>query len=255
MNIIDCRDITKTYATGVSFSGTQTQKALVEFNLSVARGEVFGIVGPNGAGKSTLLKILMGFVRADMGRADVGGRKAGSLDVRRQIGYLPENPCLYRNLSVTDHLVFAGQTASMPPSQINSRINEFLETVNLGYAAKHPIKTFSNGMTQRAALAYALFLKPQILIFDEPMSGLDPLGRHLVVDIIRQYTKSSTTILFCSHILADVENICTRIGIMNRGKMAAITTPEELSKNDLGKQSEASRLESFFLNTLSATGN
>ncbi len=255
MNIIDCRDIAKTYSTGFSFSGPKTQQALVDFNLSVAAGEVLGIVGPNGAGKSTLLKILMGFVRADTGRALVGDREVGSLDVRRQIGYLPENPCLYPHLSITDHLVFAGQTASMPRLQMNSRIDEILETVNLGYAAKNPIKTFSKGMTQRAALAYALFLKPEILIFDEPMSGLDPLGRHLVVEIIQQYKESSTTILFCSHILADVENICTRIGIMNRGTMAAITTPEELSKVDLGKQSGVSRLESFFLKTLSAAEN
>ncbi|MCL7488663.1 MAG: ABC transporter ATP-binding protein [Desulfobulbaceae bacterium] len=253
MIIINCNNITKSYT--AALSGTKTQKALVEFDLRVERGEVFGIVGPNGAGKSTILKILMGFVRPDHGTAMIDGQKVGDLNVRRRIGYLPENPCLYRNLSVTDHLVFAARTAGMSKKQTRKRIDEILQTVNLAHAAKLPIRTFSKGMTQRAALAYALFLEPEILILDEPMSGLDPLGRHLVVEIIRQYKTSGTTIVFCSHILADVEHICTRIGIMNKGVMAAVTTPEELVGADQGEHVGVSRLESFFLNTLSAVSN
>ncbi|MDW7773839.1 MAG: ABC transporter ATP-binding protein [Desulfobulbaceae bacterium] len=253
MEIIICRDVSKAYQTG--FTGTRTQKALADFNLKVAKGEVFGIVGPNGAGKSTILKILMGFVRPDAGAATIAGNRAGDLNIRRQIGYLPENPSLYRHLSVTDHLIFAARTAGMSGRETRKRIDEILQNVNLAHAAKPPIKTFSKGMTQRAALAYALFLKPEILILDEPMSGLDPLGRNLVVEIIRQYKEASTTILFSSHILADVEHICTRIGVMNKGEMAAVTTPEELLHMDLGKHTGASRLESFFLNTLSSSSN
>lgn len=249
MNIIECRDISKSYAAG--FSGAEGRMALVGLNVQVARGEVFGIVGPNGAGKSTILKILMGFVRPDQGTAHIAGQPAGTIEVRRRIGYLPENPCLYRHLSIVDHLLFAARIAGLSRTETNERVDAILQTVDLGPAAKHPIRTFSKGMTQRAALAYALFLKPEIVILDEPMSGLDPVGRHLVVEIIRQLTTTGATILFCSHILSDVETICTRIGVMHRGTMKAITTPGELLLGNHGGGS-ATRLESFFLQTLSA---
>ena len=221
----------------------------------MSAGEVFGIVGPNGAGKSTVLKILMGFIRPDNGTAFLANHPADSPSCRNKVGYLPENPFLYRHLSITDHLVFAARTVQMSGRQTKQRIDKILQTVDLAAVMKNPLSSFSKGMTQRAALAYALFLKPEILIFDEPMSGLDPLGRHLVLDIIRKYQESGTTILLCSHILSDVEHISTRIGIMNKGKMMAITTPKELHDADLDSQSGTTPLESFFLHTIASENN
>ncbi|MFP3982352.1 MAG: ABC transporter ATP-binding protein [Desulfurivibrionaceae bacterium] len=225
-----------------------TAIALAGLDLEVKNGEVFGVVGPNGAGKSTSLKILMGFVRADSGRINLMGHNPGSPEAHNRVGYLPENPCLYENLNITDHLRFAARTSGNT-AQIKDRIKDILAMVDLAHAARTPIRRFSKGMTQRAALAYALFHEPEILILDEPMSGLDPLGRRLVVDIIRQYNQKGHTILFCSHILTDVERICDRIGIMDRGKLVSTITPAELES--IPEQSGIeSPLESCFLKTI-----
>ncbi|MDH3391662.1 MAG: ABC transporter ATP-binding protein [Desulfobulbaceae bacterium] len=227
------------------------KKAVDALSFQVDKGEVFGIVGPNGAGKSTLLKILMGFISSDSGQAFVAGLPAGSVKGRQHLGYLPENPSLYSHLSIRDHLLFGCRVEGLRRSDAEKKINRVLHTVDLEYAAKMPIKKYSKGMTQRAALAYALLLEPEILILDEPMSGLDPLGRQMVVDVVHEYQSRGTTILFCSHILADVERICTRIGIMNRGRLAAVTTPGELAASSLSDlQPAATPLESFFLETI-----
>ncbi|MBV5330554.1 MAG: ABC transporter ATP-binding protein, partial [Chlorobium sp.] len=201
--------------------------ALRDLSFAVTQGEVFGIIGPNGAGKSTSLKILMGFIRADSGTVSLFGKPPTDSNVHQRIGYLPENPCLYENLTITDHLRFAARTTSFVGS-VSERIEEILSLVDLAKAAQLPIRRFSKGMTQRAALAYALFHEPELLVLDEPMSGLDPFGRQLVVDIIRDYNTKGNTILFCSHILTDVERICDRIAIMNQGSLQTITTPAQL---------------------------
>ena len=247
MSIISCENIEKSYPEG--FSGRK-KKVLTEMSFQVRQGDVFGIVGPNGAGKSTILKILMGFVRADGGQAFIAGQSARSHASHRHLGFLPENPSLYRHLTVTDHLLFAARTARMPKVTASKRVDEILHTVDLAHAADIPISRFSKGMTQRGALAYALFLQPEILILDEPMSGLDPLGRQLVIDIIRQYHQQGTTILFCSHILTDVERICTQIAIMHQGTLAAVTTPKDLQQRKDRARPEMSPLESYFLEVI-----
>lgn len=232
------------------FTGSEVV-ALRDLSFSVDRGEVFGIIGPNGAGKSTTLKILMGFIAATAGSAGIFGRPPSDSSVHQHIGYLPENPSLYENLTVVDHLYFAARTTNFRGS-VAARVEEILARVDLAQVAKLPIRRFSKGMTQRAALAYALFHEPELLVLDEPMSGLDPLGRQLVVDIIRDYHARGHTIIFCSHILTDVERICDRIAIMNHGELQTIATPDQLQNYAIPPElpKTTSPLEAFFLEIL-----
>ena len=249
--VISLSSVKKTYRSEVK---RKRIPALTDLSFSVAKGEVFGIIGPNGAGKSTALKIIMGFISFDQGDVLLNGRGPGAEKIHQNIGYLPENPCLYTNLTVVDHLKFAAAILKIDPKTVRKKIASLLSLVQLEDAATLPIRRFSKGMTQRAALAYALFHDPELLILDEPMSGLDPFGRQLVIDIVRSYNDKGNTILFCSHILTDVERICDRIAIMNKGKITATTTPAELEsrKPDLGDKG-ASPLESFFLQTVTGT--
>ena len=248
-NVITFIDVTKTFTIGL----TKKSIALSGLTFAVDKSEVFGIVGPNGAGKSTALKILMGFVRADGGTVDLGGLSPDNPSTHAYIGYLPENPCLYENLTVIDHLRFAARVARQSNNKSRNRIEYLLDLVNLSHAEKLPIRGYSKGMTQRAALACALFHEPEILVLDEPMSGLDPLGRQLVVDIIQDYNKKGHTVLFCSHILTDVARICSRIGIMNKGRLAALISPDELDTHSVSVDKTLagkSPFESFFLKTI-----
>jgi len=226
------------------------KKALTGLDFQVDEGEVFGIVGPNGAGKSTALKILMGFVRPDKGTVDLSGHSPTDHASHNIVGFLPENPCLYEHLTITDHLKFCARVNGYSSRETVLRIHDLLDLVDLSHSSKTPIRRFSKGMTQRAALACALFHEPKILILDEPMSGLDPLGRQLVIEIIREYNRKGHTILFCSHILTDVERICDRIGIMCKGKLASIIKPDELDHEKHSQMDDGeikTPLESYFL--------
>lgn len=250
MQKISCTQICKSYRQG--FIGRIQKKALDKVSFQVRQNEVFGIIGLNGAGKSSLLKIFMGFVRQDNGTAFIGGVPAGDVTSRHLIGYLPENPCLYPNLSVSEHLQFGAQIGGLNGPDREKRIQSVLETVGLADVADVHIKRFSKGMTQRAALAYAILLQPEILILDEPMSGLDPLGRQLVIDIVQDFRNRGTTILFCSHILTDVERICDRIGIMHQGNLTSIiTTPIPNNGSHTAREGKTP-LEAFFLETVLA---
>ena len=248
--MIEIRQIHKKYKTGLKRKLTN---ALVGVSLHVDRGEIFGIIGPNGAGKSTLLKILLSLVRADAGTIELNGFSPSEPRCRQNLGYLPENPCLYDNLSVADHLRFIARTANFPREASQQRMAEVLTMVGLDHVIHQPIRTFSKGMVQRAALACALFTKPEILILDEPMSGLDPLGRKMVIDIIRDYNSQGNTVLFCSHVLTDVERICDRIAIMDKGMLALTITPQEL--DDIVPDVEGeSPLETLFVRTVESGG-
>lgn len=252
--MISCNFLTKSYGTG--FLKRKSKPAINGVSLQVQQNEVFGIIGLNGAGKSSILKIFMGFIRQDSGTAHIAGTPAGTASNHYRIGYLPEHPSLYPNLTITEHLDFACSIINLTSQDKKKRIQSVLDTVGLADSAKIPIKRFSKGMTQRAALAYAILLEPEILILDEPMSGLDPLGRQLVIDIIREYQNKGTTILFCSHILTDVERICDRIGIMHQGNLAAIVpTPIPASNCNSAAQHTGNGktpLETLFLNTVQA---
>jgi ABC-2 type transport system ATP-binding protein len=251
--ILDCKKLSKDYASG--FFLHKKKKALNGIAFQVFKGEVFGIVGPNGAGKSTTLKILMGFVSQSEGTALIQGSATHEAKSRKHIGYLPENPTLYHNLSARDHLKFACQIASFKKTERNQKITEILKIVHLEDVADIPLRQYSKGMMQRAGLAYALIRDPGILILDEPMSGLDPLGRQLVIDIIKKYHAKGTTILFCSHILTDVERVCDRIAIMNKGKILDITTPDAVKQHFVDKTLDAGKtpLEAYFLEQLKGT--
>lgn len=238
------------------YSGSLLKKKIIALRgvtLHVEHGEVFGIVGPNGAGKSTLLKILLGLVTPTSGSVQLHKLSPDDYSCRKSLGYLPENPCLYDNLNIKDHLLFIARVAKLPKDKIAPRIAEVLKLVGLGHVAHQPIRTFSKGMVQRAALACALCTSPQILILDEPMSGLDPMGRKMVLDIVRDYNAQGNTVLFCSHVLTDVERICDRIAIMNQGQLQVTVTPRELDtieKDD----SCLSPLETLFMRTVQVGG-
>jgi len=248
--MIKITQLNKKYKSGLKRVSTN---ALVGVSLHVEHGEIFGIIGPNGAGKSTLLKTLLSLVRADTGTIELNGFFPNDPRCRQNLGYLPENPCLYDNLSVADHLRFIARTAKFSRETAQVRMVEVLTMVGLEHVTHQPIRTFSKGMVQRAALACALFTKPEILILDEPMSGLDPLGRKMVIDIIRDYNSQGNTVLFCSHVLTDVERICDRIAIMDNGKLALTITPQEL--DDIVPDVEGeSPLETLFVRTVGSGG-
>lgn len=249
-HIIEFVRVDKFYTS--DFRKIKTQ-ALNNVSFSVTSGEVFGIIGANGAGKSTCIKILMGFTPFSTGSVSLNNHAPQSPSAHMGVGYLPENPCLYNNLTLIEHLQFAASVLQLKPAETTAQIEKLLQRVDLAHVAKTPIRKFSKGMTQRAALAYTLIGDPEILILDEPMSGLDPLGRQIVIDIISEHRQQGKTTLFCSHILTDVERLCTRIGIMNKGELATTITPDEIKLSPIAQAGlqGSSPLESFFLETIS----
>ena len=250
MNTISCNAVSKSYGTG--FLQQKTVAALTKVSFDIEEHELFGFVGPNGAGKSTLLKILMGFIRHDAGTVQIRDcQGGGGTESRRLLGYLPERPCLYPHLTPRDHLLFGAKLQRLNKNTITDQIEKVLQTVDLLQFADTPIRKFSKGMTQRAALAYALLPTPEILVLDEPMSGLDPIGRQTVIDILLEAHKGGCTILFCSHILSDVERFCDRIGIMNKGELVTTVTPAAVFDRFPPEKQRGGKtpLESFFLHT------
>ena len=238
--------VSKTFKSHI---GRAPTRALIDFSLELTPGEVFGLIGKNGAGKSTAIKVLMGFLAPDSGRVAIKGISPSRPESRRLLGYLPENPCLYDNLTAREHLAFALECSGFSPVAEKKRIEKALEQVDLAHAADKPVRTYSKGMVQRAALAFALVHEPDILVLDEPMSGLDPLGRQLVVDLIREYHGLGHTILFSSHILTDVERICNRIGILEQGRLCRTITPAELAGLP-APPAHLTPLEALFLQTV-----
>lgn len=194
-------------------------EALRGISFTVNTGEVFGFLGPNGAGKSTTIKCLMGLIAPSGGEATIDGEKAGSKTARGKIGFLPENPAFYDYLTAQEYLEFVGKVCGLNHQVLEARRVEVLKKLELWDASKRPIRSFSKGMVQRLGLAQALIHEPDIYIFDEPMSGLDPLGRALVKEIILELKAAGKTILFSTHILDDVEKICDRVAIIVDGEM------------------------------------
>jgi len=196
--------------------------ALTDLNLSVAAGEVFGFLGPNGAGKSTTIKSLVGQIRPTAGIARLFGQPTGTADARLQIGYLPENPTFYDFLTAQEYLDMVGRVFGMPIEVIARESERVLDLMALTNAARRPIRGYSKGMVQRLGIAQALLHDPDLLIFDEPMSGLDPVGRALVKQIMIDLKQQGKTIFFSTHVIADVEAVCDRVGIIAAGRMQAV---------------------------------
>jgi ABC-2 type transport system ATP-binding protein len=203
-------------------------RAVDDVTLEVNSGEIFGLLGPNGAGKTTTIKMLLGFVRPSRGSAQVAGETAGSLAARRKLGYLPENPALYEFLTGPEYLRFAGRLAGLSRRDAASQAGRLIDLVGLAGRADRAIRRFSKGMVQRLGLAQALIGDPEIVILDEPMSGLDPIGRKDVRDIIFKLRAEGRTVLFSTHILSDVEAICDRVGIMMASRLTDCGTLSSL---------------------------
>jgi ABC-2 type transport system ATP-binding protein len=212
---ITIKGLKKTYRK----QGMKAAPAIINLDLTIRKGESFGFLGPNGAGKSTVIKTLMNFIKFDSGELTVNGESIEKPSVRRHIGYLPEQPYFYDHLSAEELLRFGGKVCNVPDDILDERIDSLLERLKLSHAKKKAIRTYSKGMTQRTGLALAMVHDPEVCILDEPMSGLDPMGRKLVSDFIMDMRLMGKTVFFSSHILSDVERLCDRIGVLNRGKL------------------------------------
>jgi ABC-2 type transport system ATP-binding protein len=226
--VVETWNINKIYRTG--FWLNQKVQSLTNLSLSVRQGETFGLLGPNGAGKTTLLKILLGVIRPTSGRAVLLGRPIGDRGTKQRVGYLPENPYFYDFLTAWEFLEFVGGLFQIPPSKQKQRIPQLLDLVGLAQktAKKKQLRQYSKGMMQRVGMAQALINDPELVFFDEPMSGLDPLGRYQVREIILSLKEQGKTIFFNSHVLTDVEQICDRIAILARGELICVGSLEEI---------------------------
>ncbi|WP_291991047.1 ABC transporter ATP-binding protein [Candidatus Accumulibacter sp. ACC007] len=204
------------------------REALKGISLSIAAGETFGFIGPNGAGKSTLIKILVGALRPSAGSASIFGRDVREPEARRGLGFVPENPSLQDFLSPYEVLLMGLRLHGLRFSDERKHCMHWLERFDLAAVADNRLRGFSKGMLQRTALAHALAIQPRLLILDEPLSGLDPVGRKDVVDILDEYRGQGGTLFFSSHVLHDVERIADRFGLIHRGQLLTIRSPQEL---------------------------
>jgi ABC-2 type transport system ATP-binding protein len=229
MEAIKTEALSKTYLKGLR---QRKVPALDNLSLTVNQGEIFGFLGPNGAGKSTTIKLLCDLIRPSSGRAAILGLDVRRPEARRQIGYLPENPNFYAFLTGWELLEFHGTLHGMVQSLIQKPGKRLLEMLELADAAHRPLRTYSKGMVQRLGIAAALIHDPQVLIFDEPMSGLDPVGRKLVADLMLEMRDRGKVVFFSTHILHDVEVICDRIGIITNGESRFTgTLPDMISES------------------------
>lgn len=227
--VVRTQGLTKVYA---DFWGRPRVAALEGLDLTIAKGEVFGLLGPNGSGKTTTIKLLLGLIRASRGDAFVLGRDPGDLEVRRRVGYLPEETYLWRFLSADETMAFIGRLFGLSSSEIAARSDRLLAQVGLGHARGRRLGEYSKGMARRLGLAQALINDPELVILDEPTSGLDPVGSAEVKDLILGLKQAGKTVLLSSHLLADVEDVCDRIAILHRGRLAESGRVDALLADD-----------------------
>src|SRR6476661_3823028 len=212
-------DLTKDYAIG--FWRSRPYRALDRLTLEVEPGEVFGFLGPNGAGKTTTLKLLMQLVYPTSGRAELLGRPIGDATAKHKIGYLPENPYFYDHLTAEELLRYFAGLFGYSSADCKLRVSRLLDEVGIGAERKLQLRKFSKGMLQRVGIAQALINDPELVIFDEPMSGLDPLGRRDVRALILRLRDRGCTVFFSSHVLSDAEALCSRVAILAKGRLVA----------------------------------
>jgi ABC-2 type transport system ATP-binding protein len=225
--VVETQNLTKIYR---DFWGRQKVRALNALDLEIRKGEIFGLLGPNGSGKSTTIKLLLGLLFPTGGRALVFGQNANEVTKNERIGYLPEESYLYKFLTAEETLDFYGRLFDMPASVRKQRVAELIEQVGLTWAKRRQLKEYSKGMTRRIGLAQALINDPELILLDEPTSGLDPMGTREMKDMILKLRDQGKTIVMCSHLLADVQDVCDRIAILYQGDLKELGRVDSLLK-------------------------
>jgi ABC-2 type transport system ATP-binding protein len=223
---IEILGLTKDYLLG--FWQQRSRRSLDNLTLQVERGEVFGFLGPNGAGKTTTLKLMMGLIFPTSGTARVLGQSIENVAMHRDIGYLPEQPYFYDYLTARELLRYYARFSGYGKAEREQRVDKFLERVGLVQAADVQLRKFSKGMLQRVGIAQAILHDPQVIFLDEPMSGLDPVGRREVRDIILELKREGRTVFFSTHILSDAEMLCDRVAVLVGGKLQGVGAPNEM---------------------------
>jgi ABC-2 type transport system ATP-binding protein len=226
---LSVRDLYKTFHPGLFEARIEVLKGT---SFEVERGEIFGFLGPNGAGKTTTIKAITELIYPDSGEITVCGLPHTSLEAKRRLGFMTESPYVYRHLTGREFLRFCGELLGLPGNGIEERITDVLDDVGMGARGDRTLSTYSKGMLQRVALAQALLGEPELLILDEPMSGLDPIGRRQVRDIILRQAAAGVTVFFSSHIIPDVEALCDRVAIIVDGRVQAIGAVHDLVSRD-----------------------
>ncbi len=233
MSAIEILGLEKTYSVG--FWRKRPKRALHPLHLTVEDGEIFGFLGPNGAGKTTTLKLLMGLVFPTAGSARILGRDWTDPQVKAQIGFLPEQPYFYDYLTAHELLEYYGQLSGVPAKQRKQRVEQVLQQVGLRDVQGVQLRKFSKGMLQRVGIGQAILHDPKLVFFDEPMSGLDPMGRREVRDLMVQLKREGKTMFFSTHILSDAETLCDRVAIIHKGELRGVGAVEDLTSSVQGK--------------------
>lgn len=227
-NVIEIRNLSKVYR---DFWGRKKVQALKSLSLDVHKGEIFGLLGPNGSGKTTTMKLLLGLLFPTAGDVRMFGQPASNVEKNERIGYLPEESYLYRFLNADETLDFYGRLFNMPANLRKERRNMLIEQVGIAHARKRQLKEYSKGMTRRIGLAQALINDPDLVLLDEPTSGLDPIGTRDMKDMILKLRDQGKTVVMCSHLLADVQDVCDRIAILYGGELKVMGRVEDLLKS------------------------
>ena len=233
MAAIEILDLEKSYLVG--FWRKRPKLALRPLRLTIEEGEVFGFLGPNGAGKTTTLKLLTGLVFPTAGSARILGSDMDDPRVKSQIGFLPEQPYFYDHLTAKELLNYYGQLSGVPAKGRSARVEQMLARVGLSDSAGVQLRKFSKGMLQRLGLAQAILHDPKLVFLDEPMSGLDPMGRREVRDMIQELRHEGKTVFFSTHILSDAEALCDRVGIIHQGELRGVGAVAALTAQTRGK--------------------
>lgn len=245
-SVVRTEQLSKDFATG--FWRPKPRRVLDAVSFDVPRGEVFGLLGPNGAGKTTTIKLLMDLLRPTSGRAEIFGRPVTDPDVRQRVGFVPEQPYYYDHLSADELVQYFAGLSGVPSADRARKAEAALTRTGIGADdRRRPLRQFSKGMLQRVGLAQALVHDPELIVLDEPMSGLDPIGRRDVRQLILQLRDEGRTVVFSSHILSDAEQLCSRVAILARGQVVALGKLTDLTAPSL-------RACEVVISGLSATG-